>query len=65
MLTANKKEGAKSFKAMIMKNLITEKIKELRVNYNVFKNVGNTEMLNIIAAKINVLQEILDKAELL
>ena len=65
MLTANKKEGAKSIKAMIMKNLITEKIKELRVNYNVFKNVGNTEMLNIIAAKINVLQEILDKAELL
>ena len=50
---------------MIMKNLITEKIKELRVSYNVFKNVGNTEMLNIIAAKINVLQEILDKAELL
>ena len=65
MLTANKKEGAKSIKAMIMKNLITEKIKELRVSYNVFKNVGNTEMLNIIAAKINVLQEILDEAELL
>ena len=50
---------------MIMKNLITEKIKELRVSYNVFKNVGNTEMLNIVAAKINVLQEILDEAELL
>ena len=65
MLTANKKEGAKSIKAMIMKNLITEKIKELRVNYNVFKNVGNTEMLNIVAAKINVLQEILDEAQLL
>jgi len=38
---------------MTMKNLITEKIKELRVNYNVFKNVGNTEMLNIVSAKIN------------
>ena len=50
---------------MTIKNLITEKIKELRVNYNVFKNVGNTEMLNIVAAKINVLQEILDEAELL
>ena len=50
---------------MIMKNLITEKIKELRVNYNVFKNVVNTEMLNIVAAKINVLQEILYEAELL
>ena len=63
--TMHYKLCCKSFKAMTMKNLITEKIKELRVNYNVFKNVGNTEMLNIVAAKINVLQEILDEAELL
>ena len=50
---------------MTMKKLINEKIKELEANYNVFNNVGNTEMLNIVAAKINVLQEILDEAELL
>lgn len=50
---------------MTMKNLILKKIEKLRINYNTFKNVGNTEMLNIVSAKINVLQEILDEAELL
>lgn len=46
-------------------NLINKEIKAHKVNYNVFKNAGNTEMLNIVSAKINALQEVLDKAELL
>ena len=49
---------------MEIEDLIIKKIKELRKQEQTFRNVGNSQMLNIVCSQINVLMDILEDAEL-